>query len=275
MTKTTDKPVDLRSHFGLTATPFTREIAISERWSAPLFDEPLEDLRRTIEQRMSAVLLAPSGTGKTLLLRALREQLPEARYRVQDVKLTSLSKRDLYREIALAAGVEPAGSYPTLMRRLQEHFRNQDQDDGRRPVLIIDESQDLRIEVLGTLRILTNYNMDSRLVLSVILAGDGRLREMLERQDMAPVSRRLAHCATLRLLSRAETRQYVEHRLRIVGARTVPFDEAAVDAVFEISRGNLRAINHLARKALERAALAGVATVDPSLVTAARQQLLL
>ena len=94
-------------------------------------------------------------------------------------------------------------------------------------------------------------------------------------QDMAPVCRRLAHCATLRLLSRAETRQYVEHRLRIVGARTVPFDEGAVDADFKISRGNLRAINHLARKALEHAALAGVATVDPSLVTAARQHLLL
>src|SRR5436309_12086802 len=170
MTKTTDKPVDLRSHFGLTATPFTREIAISERWSAPLFDEPLEDLRRTIEQRMSAVLLAPSGTGKTLLLRALREQLPEARYRVQDVKLTSLSKRDLYREIALAAGVEPAGTYPTLMHRLQEHFRNQDQDDGRRPVLILDEGQDLRAEVLATLRLLTNYDIDSRPVLSVVLA---------------------------------------------------------------------------------------------------------
>src|SRR6059036_167403 len=165
MTKTTDKPTDLRSHFGFTTTPFTREIAISERWSAPLFDEPIEDLRRTIEQRMSAVLLAPSGTGKTLLLRALREQLPEARYRVQDVKLTSLSKRELYREIALAAGIEPTGSYPTLMRRLQEHFRNEDQDDGRRPVLILDEGHDLRAEVLATLRLLTNYDMDSRLVL--------------------------------------------------------------------------------------------------------------
>jgi type II secretory pathway predicted ATPase ExeA len=270
-----EKPVDLRSHFGFTATPFTREIPVADRWSTPLFDEPLEDLRRTIEQRMSAVLLAPSGTGKTLLLRALREQLPEARYRVHHVKLTSLSKRELYREIALAAGVEPAGSYPTLMRRLQEHFQNQDQDDGRRPVLIIDEGQDLRPEVLATLRILTNYDMDSRLVLSVVLAGDQRLRQLLERQELAPVSRRLAHCAALRLLSRGETRQYLEHRLRIAGSRTVPFDEQAVDAVFEISRGNLRAINHLCRKALERAALAAVATVDPTLVAAARQQLLL
>jgi type II secretory pathway predicted ATPase ExeA len=275
MTKMTDKPVDLRSHFGFTSTPFTREIPITERWCAPLFDEPLDDLRRTIEQRMSAVLLAPSGTGKTLLLRALREQLPEARYRVQYVKVTSLSKRELYREIALAAGIEPAGSYPTLMRRLQEHFRNEDQDDGRRPVLILDEGQDLRAEVLATLRLLTNYDMDSRLVLSVVLAGDAGLRQLLERQELAPVSRRLAHCAALRLLSRAETRQYLEHRLRIAGARTVPFDEGAVDAVFEISRGNLRAINRLCRKALERAALADLPAVDPSLVTAARQQLLL
>ena len=96
-----DTVKDLRAHFGLTNIPFTREIAVGDRWSTPLFDEPLTALRTTVEQRMSAVLLAPSGSGKTLLLRTLRSLLPEARYRVHYVKLTPLSKRDLCREIAI------------------------------------------------------------------------------------------------------------------------------------------------------------------------------
>ena len=53
-----DANADLRSHFGLSAMPFTREIAVSDRWCSPIFDEPLADLRSTLEQRMSAVLIA-------------------------------------------------------------------------------------------------------------------------------------------------------------------------------------------------------------------------
>ena len=101
-----ENPLDLRAHFGFHATPFTREIPIDPRWRAELFVEPLTALQNTVEQRMSAVLMAPSGTGKTVLLRSLRSSLPEARYRVHYVKLTALTKRDLCQEMAAAAGFD-------------------------------------------------------------------------------------------------------------------------------------------------------------------------
>lgn len=271
----TDNTLDLRAHFGFHTTPFTREIPVAERWSAELFDEPLKALQNTVEQRMSAVLMAPSGTGKTVLLRTLRSSLPEARYRVHYVKLTSLTKRDLCREMATAAGFDVAGPYPIVVRKLQDGFRALADDDGLRPVLIIDEAQDLRPDVLAQLRILTNFDMDSRLVLSLILAGDGQLRLLLDRPQLEPIRRRMAHFASLRLLSRAETLDYMQHRTRVAGAKTFPFDSQAVDAVFELSRGNLRAIDHLARKSLELAVVESSQAVDPSLVAAARQKLLL
>jgi len=270
-----DTARDLRSHFGLTTIPFTREIAVEDRWPAPLFDEPLAALRGTLEQRMSALLVAPSGTGKTVLLRTLRSCLPEARYRVNYVKLTPLSKRDLCREIGLACGLDISGAYPVLMRKLQDAFCSQADEDGLRPVLMIDESHELRPDVLATLRLLTNFDMDSRLVLSLVLAGDSRLRSLLDRPDLEPVRRRMAHFASLRLLSRGETVDYMQHRLRVAGASQFPFDSQAIDAVYEITRGNLRAIDHLARKSLELAAQKGAPAVDASLVASARQYLLL
>jgi len=276
MTNRTNKDfvLDLRAHFGFSAVPFTREIPIKDRWHSEIFDQPLTALRHTIEQRMSAVLLAPSGTGKTLLLRTLRDQLPEARYRVHYVKLTSLSKKDLCREIGLAAGFDLSGIYPVVFRMLQQCLSQFD-EDGLRPVLILDETQDMSPPVLTTLRILTNFDMDSRLVLSLVLAGDGQLRHMLESPPLEPIRRRMAHIATLRLLSRAETKDYMQHRVRIAGALTFPFDTQAVDAVFEVSRGNLRAIDQLARKSLELAAQKIIATVDPTLVAEARPHLLI
>ena len=58
--------------------------------------------------------------------------------------MTSLSKRDMYQEIASALGIEPAGTYPGLVRRLQEHYEACSEQDGLRPTLIIDEAQDMR-----------------------------------------------------------------------------------------------------------------------------------
>jgi type II secretory pathway predicted ATPase ExeA len=266
---------ELRAHFGLSASPFTREIPTSERWVHPAFEQTLSELLSSVEQRFSAVLIAPAGTGKTLLLRTLLSTLPQARYRLHQVHVTSLSKRDMYREIAAALGIEAAGTYPGLVRKLQDHYRQSSEQDGLRPVLLIDEAQDMRPDVLATLRILTNFDMDSRLLLSLVLCGDSRLRPLLELPALEPVRQRIAHFATLRPLSRQESAQYIEHRLAISGGDSKLFDEQGLDALYEITRGNLRALNHLCRKAMELAMRDGLKHVGPSLVIAARQSLLL
>jgi type II secretory pathway predicted ATPase ExeA len=277
MTKTaivpTDKLTDLRAVFGCHSIPFTREITADHHLRLPFLDEALAGLLSAVEARMSAALIAPAGTGKTALLRRLRDALPEARYHVHYVKVTGLSKRDLCREIAVACGAQPAGSYPMLVRRLQERFEVTAHQEGRRPVLLLDESHELRPDVLGMLRILTNFDMDSRLVLSLVIAGQTPLRALLARDEHEAMARRIIHYAQLRLLSREELTQYVAHRCAVVGAARVPFDDRSLDAIFEIGRGNLRATDDLAFKALAHAAAGGHATVSVQHVVSARKDL--
>lgn len=265
---------DLRAHFGLNELPFTRELAVRDRWRSPLFEQPLDELHTTVEHRQCAALIAPAGTGKSALLRALIEQLPEARYRVHHIKVTALGRRELCREIAAAVGLAPVGTYPALVRRLQERFENSLADDGRRPVLIIDEAHEMRPDVLGMLRILTNFEMDSRLILSLILCGQTSLRRLLAREEVEALAQRLALVLTLRPLSRSEVRSYIEHRLSLVGAKSEPFDDTALEALYELTRGNLRAIDYVARKSLELAARSSVETIDASLVADARKRML-
>ena len=272
-TLTPDKPTDLRAGFGFHATPFTREIRTEDHLHLPFLDEAFTGLLAAVEARMSAALIAPAGTGKTALLRRLCAALPEARYHVHYVKVTGLSKRDMCREIAAACGAPPAGSYPMLVRRLQERFEATAHHEGRRPVLLLDESHELRPDVLGMLRILTNFDMDSRLVLSLVIAGQSPLKMLLARDEQEAMARRIVHYAQLRLLSRDELAHYVAHRCAVAGAARGPFDERTLDAIFEIGRGNLRATDDLALKALGHAAAAGHATVSVQHVLAARKDL--
>ena len=120
-------------------------------------------LAEAVHERMSAALIAPAGTGKTVALRMLVAALPETRFQVHYVKVTGLSKRDLCKEIAVACGLSPTGIYPALVRKLQDAFAP---SDGMRPVILLDEAHDLRPESLAMLRVLTNFEMDSRLVVS-------------------------------------------------------------------------------------------------------------
>ena len=266
--------IDLCSHFGFHTLPFTREIAVDKRLEHPQFTDALTALERVVDHRMSAALIAPAGTGKTALLRALLHRLPAARYRTHYVKVTDLAKRDLCREIATAVGTAPAGSYPMLVRRLQEHFMTALDTDGLRCVMVLDEAHDVRPDVLGMIRILTNFEMDSRLVVSVILAGQPALRTLLRRDALVDVARRLAHVATLSPLGREDITHYVKHRANIAGATTFPFDARALDALFEIGRGNLRATDRLALTALEVAAEGEHEIVDGTHIAEARTRVI-
>jgi len=265
--------MDLRSHHGFHATPFTRELPVQHHFRLGHTDAVFEALLDCIERRMSAALIAPAGSGKTALVRRLVDRLPEARYDISYVKVTGLSKRDMCREVARACGAEPAGSYPSLVNRLQERFEHTCGSEGRRPLVVLDEAHDLRPDVLSMLRILTNFEMDSRLVVSLLLVGQPSLRRMLARDDQQAIARRLARVAELRLLSRDETARYVEHRCVVAGATTVPFDDSAIDAIFELSRGNMRAIDRLALEALLICARRGEAAASAVHVTTARKDL--
>jgi type II secretory pathway predicted ATPase ExeA len=264
---------DVQAHFGLSGLPFTREIPTRKMWRQPGLDDLVRDLEATVSARDSAAVIAPSGAGKTALIRRLVATLPEARYRVADIKVTAVGNRDLYRSLARALGIEPSGTWPALLESLQAYAHALATTEARRTVLIIDEAQDMRPQVLATLRMLTNFRLDSELLISLILVGDSGLEALLHRPDMDALRSRLACVVRVPLLSRTETRSYVDHRLDIVGARSTILDDSAVEAVYDFTRGNIRAIDHLCRTALDLAARSTLDSIDAGTITAARKKL--
>jgi len=116
--------------------------------------------------------------------------------------------------------------------------------------------------------------MDSRLVISVLFCGQPALGTLLSRETVVAISQRLSCVITLTNLSREQARDYLHHRLHAAGARTEVFTEQAVGTLFEMTRGNMRATDTLALKALQVAAKKGVNRVETTHIIDARTQVL-
>lgn len=236
--------------FGFVSEPFTREIRTDHRYKVDFIEAEVKALREVVEARQSGVIIGPAGSGKTVVLRTLLSELPESRYRVVYLKLADLGARDMCRQIALGLGLPSAGSFPSLARALEERLQSGFSAQSMRQVLIFDDAHELRADSLRLARLLTNFDMDSKLVVSVVLAGQLPLKKMLTSPELEDVRQRMSSCSEVRLFSREESLAYITHRVKIAGASKSPFAAGASDAIFEITKGNMRAIDTLANMAL-------------------------
>ncbi len=191
-----------------------------------------------------SVITGGIGTGKTTLIRQLLNQI-DRDVTVGLVSNTHRSYGELLQWILMAfnleyTGKDKVGLYQTFIDFLiREYARN------RRAVLIIDEAQNMTLESLEELRLLSNVNSDKDQVLQVFLVGQAGLRDLLRQPDLEQFAQRISVDYHLEPLNAQETRDYIRHRLIVAGGNPELFDEAAANAVFRNTGGVPRIINLL------------------------------
>jgi hypothetical protein len=144
-----------------------------------------------------------------------------------------------------ATGTHPAETYQELMAYLIAEY-----GEGRQCILIVDEAQNLSIEVLEELRLLSNINSGKDLLLQVVLVGQPELLDKLKRPELSQFAQRIAISHHLTPLPFPETRRYIEHRVKIAGSDRPLFTDMAIGAIQYFSGGIPRLINSICDMAL-------------------------
>jgi len=139
-------------------------------------------------------------------------------------------------------------------------------------VLLVDEAHDIPPEVLLIFRILTNFDMDSRLMFPIILRGQPSLLARMRTPALETLAWRVSDAITLSNLFEEQALASVSHRLTIAGPNTHPFTEQVLAGLSELTRGNMRAIDAIALGALHAAAADGHSRVDYSHLLQARNR---
>ncbi|MGR8950116.1 MAG: ExeA family protein, partial [Gammaproteobacteria bacterium] len=174
------------------------------------------------------VVTGEIGAGKTTLLRYVLEQLDDDDYTVGLITNTHAAFGDLIHWVASAYGLEHAGKSKVTLYEDFVDFLISEYGEGRRVVLMVDEAQNLDAESLEELRILSNINADKDILLQIVVSGQPELRKTLRRPSLKQFVQRVTSYHHLKPLTLADTREYINHRLKVAGIDVAMFDPAAV-----------------------------------------------
>jgi type II secretory pathway predicted ATPase ExeA len=258
-----------RKHFGLTRHPFVKDLSPEELFVAASGRELEVRLGHLLELRGIGLVTGEAGSGKTTLCRKVVTALHSGLYRVFYVPLSTGNAMDMYKSIAWELGLPTERSRAALYRVIRAEVTRLCLEAKVRPVLVVDEAQHLRSDVLEELRLLTNYEMDSHNRLCLLFVGQVELRRRIGMAVHAALSQRIVVRYHLEGLARDELPKYLTHLLSLAGTELPVFDTSAMEAIFQATSGLPRKVNLLAHHALTAAALARVKVATAEHVQAA------
>lgn len=253
--------------YGLKFNPFTPDLPTEAIYVPPRIDDFCWRIEQVqVREGGFAMIHGDPGSGKSIALRVLAERLA----RLPDVTVGAINHpqsnlADFYRELGDVFGVPLRphnrwGGFKALREQWQAHLET----TRRRPVLLIDEAQEMAPPVLSELRLMASARFDSQPLLCVVLAGDARLPEKLRREDLVPLGSRIRARLATEYASRDELMGCLNHLLAGAGNASL-MTPGLRQTLCDHAAGNYRILMTLAGELLGVAARRDLAVLDEKL----------
>jgi type II secretory pathway predicted ATPase ExeA len=252
--------------FGLKWNPFSADVPVDALWRSPKIEHFCWRMESLVREGGFALITGDPGTGKSVALRTLAHHLAA----LPDIIIGVLTRpqsglADFYREMGHLFGVSLAphnrwGGFKILRDTWLTHV----EATRCRPVLLVDEAQEMHAGVLAELRILASTDFDSRSILTVVLCGDGRLTDQFRSEQLLPIASRIRTRLTLDYLQPKELLEWLGHVLAAAGQPQLLTPEVKT-TLAEHAAGNLRVLATMASDLLALAARREIPQIDQKL----------
>jgi general secretion pathway protein A len=236
----------VKNFFGFFKMPFANSIDVNEFYKSAGFEEAFSRLSFALEIEKISVLMGEPGSGKSCVLRHFVNSLDPKSYKTiyipvdNDTKISDIAKQ------ALSELLIPVPHYAkTAIRIFREFIIEFNTNKGIKPVLIIDEVQELEPNVLISLKTFLNFHMDSKNYLFVILSGQKSFLNQLDLFTLESLKRRIRIHYFMPPLTIAETSEYILHQLKKCGLERSIFPDDVIAKIHTAAGGNIAYINNI------------------------------
>lgn len=250
--------------FEMKGVPFTREIATDQLFSSSSYQEATARLEYAAEHRQFCLLTGEAGMGKSTAVRSLIQGLDRTKFRHLYLCDSDLTPKLFYREVLQSFGIQPAFRSTEAKRQYQSLMLDIYENEKKTPVVIIDEAHHFSESMLQELRFILNFKEDSMSPLSLIVVGQPSLRNQLKVKHLEAIDQRIQMRYQVTGLTEAETKDYIQHQLKVVKTPHEIFSEEAIQSIYNFSQGVPRKINTLCSQSLLDAFLQGNKVVGES-----------
>ena len=241
-----------QSFYGFSEMPFNITPDPRFLYLSPTHQEALQHLKYGVREKKGfIVLVGEVGCGKTTLCRRFLNELDPARYDTALILNPRVTETQMLKAILTEMGeTKLARSQNDLVAQMSRVLLERI-EKGRDIVLIIDEAQNLKFEVLEQIRLLSNLETDKQKLLQIVLMGQPELKEVLAREELRQLRQRILVHYELHPLSMSDMLHYIQHRLSLAGGNGRPsFTRWALRAIHRASGGIPRIVNNLCDKAM-------------------------
>lgn len=241
-----------QSFYGFSEMPFNITPDPRFLYLSPTHQEALQHLKFGVQEKKGfIVLVGEVGCGKTTLCRRFLNELDPAHYDTALILNPRVTETQMLKAILTELGeTKLARSQVDLVAQMNRVLLERI-EKSRDIVLIIDEAQNLKFEVLEQIRLLSNLETDKQKLLQIVLMGQPELKEVLARDELRQLRQRILVHYELHPLSRSDVAHYIHHRLSLAGSAGRPrFTRWALRAIHRASGGIPRIVNNLCDRSM-------------------------
>ena len=263
------------SYYGLEFNPFDKDIETKYAFETDDFKILKNRLEFVKENKTMALITGNPGMGKTFALRNFFNELNSNLYKVVYICMSTITTYEFYRQLCFELGIELPFKKVDMFREIQERILNLSKDKKINVIIVLDEAQYLKTGILNDLKILLNFDMDSKNYVSLILVGQPSLNSILRRNIYDALSQRITVSYNMCGFNKNELNEYIDSRIKLAHGNNGIFNEQAIEAIYNASNGSIRVVNNIITKSLIIGKSKQLQTIDSNLILEAVNELAL